>query len=44
MITNAMGLPFVSEERELELLQAAGFTATRRMYQRLCFMGWLLLV
>jgi tRNA (cmo5U34)-methyltransferase len=43
LVVNAMALPFVSEARELELLAAAGFTATRRIYQGLCFIGWLTL-
>jgi len=41
MVTNALALPFVSEAREHELLAAAGFTATRRIYQGLCFLGLL---
>lgn len=41
MIENAMGLPFVTEEREVELLVEAGFSEIRKIYQGTWFNGWL---
>ncbi|MBD2770929.1 class I SAM-dependent methyltransferase [Iningainema tapete] len=41
MIEKAMGLPFVTEEREVELLTEAGFSRIRKIYQGTWFNGWL---
>lgn len=41
MVENAMGLPFVTEEREVKLLAEAGFSKIRKIYQGTWFNGWL---
>jgi len=41
MFENAMALPFVTENRETELLTQAGFSQIRKIYQGTCFNGWL---
>lgn len=41
MVENAMDLPFVTEEREAELLAEAGFFEIRKIYQGTWFNGWL---
>ena len=41
MVENAMELPFVTEDRETELLIQAGFSKIRKIYQGTWFNGWL---
>lgn len=41
MVENAIELPFVTEEREVELLAEAGFSEIRKIYQGAWFNGWL---
>lgn len=41
MVENAMELPFVTENRETELLTQAGFSKIRKIYQATWFNGWL---
>lgn len=40
-VENSMSLPIVTEQRELELLQEAGFAKTRKVYQGIHICGWL---
>ncbi len=40
-VENTMNLPIVTEQRELELLQEAGFSGTRKVYQGIHVSGWL---
>lgn len=41
MVENALNLPLVTEEREVELLQEAGFTNVRKVFHGLHIHGWL---
>ena len=40
LVDNVMNLPFVTEERELELLACAGFRQIKKMYQATWIHGW----
>ena len=40
-VENTMNLPIVTEQRELELLQEAGFSKPRKVYQGIHVGGWL---
>lgn len=41
MDENMKNLPFVTEERELELLHQAGFASSRKVFQGIFINGWL---
>ena len=43
MVANALVMPMLSEEREIDLLRIAGFSSVVRIYQALLFTGWLAL-
>lgn len=40
LVDNVMNLPFVTEERELELLAGAGFRQIKKIYQGIWIHGW----
>lgn len=44
MTKTVMELPFVSEDREIEILAQAGFEQIRKVYQGIWFNGWLAVV
>ena len=44
MTKTVMELPFVSEDREIQLLAEAGFEQIRKVYQGIWFNGWLAIV